>query len=401
MKHNPKEISPVANIDRSASLLLVPVAALPMLQAVLITPILEVIRDTNGHDAPSTFLLRVIVASPALTIVLLLPLIGRFADRFQRRDILIFGLALYAACGLSVYVLPRLEYMLLSRLFLGVALACLMTVTTALSGDLFKGRERDRILGLQYAASATVGLSFPVLAGLFALVDWRLAFLTYLLAALLIVPAARLPDRPITRIRDQVKFQDIALRPILGIFVLIGIGTTTLWLITIQLAFHLSEIGYTSPLVAGLALGAPCLSGIAIGMLYGRIKRKLTHQAIAASAYLLTAIGYGVISVTTNLPLISLGLLLAGAGFGLNQPNCNAWLLSVVATEYRARAAAGLTFAVCAGQIASPLIYQPMVAMAGSAASFRIMSGVCAAVAIVTLFAAARGTRTVPAIDER
>ena len=41
------------------------------------------------------------------------------------------------------------------------------------------------------------------------------------------------------------------LKPILAIYALIGFGTLTLWLLTIQLAFHLAEIGFGSPLLAG------------------------------------------------------------------------------------------------------------------------------------------------------
>jgi MFS family permease len=362
-----------------------------MLQAVLLTPILAIIRNSNSEQASATFLLRVTVAAPALTIVILLPFIGRLADRFQRRHILIFGLTLYAFCGVISYAWPRPEYIFVSRLFLGGALACLMTATTALTGDLFNTRERERILGLQYAASAAVGMCFPVLAGSLALVSWRLSFLVYLVAAVLIVPAARLPHRPVIASPPGSKASNFELRPTLGIYALIGLGTLTLWLLTIQLAFHLAEIGLVSPVFAGLALGTPCLTGILIGALYDRVRQWFAFRSIAALAFALMGIGYGVISISASMPLIVLGLLLAGFGFGLNQPNCSAWLLSLVATEFRGRAAAALTFAICAGQLASPFVYQPLVTIAGSAASFAIISGVCLTVAMAMLLPGTSG----------
>jgi MFS family permease len=323
------------------------VSTLPMLQAVSITPILAIVRNSYGEQPSATFLLRVIVAAPALTIVILLPFIGRLADRFQRRHILIFGLTLYAFCGVVIYAWPQPECIFVSRLFLGGALACLMTATTALTGDLFDTQERARILGLQYAASAAVGMCFPVLAGALALVNWRLTFMLYLVAAVLIVPAARLPDRPLTAPRPGCKASNFDLRPTLGICALIGFGILMLWLLTIQLAFHLAEIGLISPVFAGLALGTPCLTGILIGTLYERVRQLFAFRSIAAMAFALMGIGYGVISIAARVPLVVLGLLLAGFGFGLNQPNCSAWLLNVVATEFRDRAAAALTFAVC------------------------------------------------------
>ena len=377
-----------SNIRWNASALLVSVSTLPMLQAVLLTPILAVVRDSIGEQSSTTFWLRIIVAAPALTIVILLPFIGRLADRFQRRHILIFGLTLYAFCGVIIFASPRPEFIFVSRLLLGGALACLLTATTALTGDLFNAGERNRILGLQSAASAAVGMFFPVLAGSLALVDWRLTFLVYLVAAVFIVPAARLPDRPVMAPTPGSKAsEDFELRPILGICALIGLGTLALWLLTIQLAFHLKEIGLASPVFAGLALGAPCLTAVLIGTLYKRVRQQFAFRSIAALAFALVGIGYGVISIAASMPLVVVGLLFAGFGFGLNQPNCSAWLLSVVTTEFRGRAAAALTFAVCAGQLASPFVYQPLVAMAGSAASFAIMSGMSLMVATAVLLA--------------
>jgi MFS family permease len=373
-----------ANNGWNARALLVAVSTLPMLQAVLITPIMAIVRG-SGSEQLSTFLLRIIVAAPALTIVLVLPFLGGLADRFQRRHILIFGLALYACCGVIIFAWPRPEYILISRLFLGGSLACLMTATTALTGDLFDARERNKILGWQSAASAAVGMCFPIVAGSLALVNWRLTFLVYLVAAALIVPAARLPDRPLIAASPGTKAADFKLGPVLGIYALIGLGTLTLWLLTIQLAFHLAGIGLASPVFAGLALGTPCLTGILIAALYDRVRQSLAFRSIAALAFALMGIGYGVISIAANVPLIVLGLLLAGLGFGLNQPNCGAWLLSLVATEVRGRAAAGLTFAVCAGQLASPFVYQPLVTFTGSAASFAIISSMCLMLAMVVL----------------
>jgi MFS family permease len=366
--------------------LLVAVAALPMLQAVLITPIMPVIRDANGAQAFATFHLRVVLATPALAIVLLLPLIGRFADRVQRRQLLIFGLVLYALCGAAVYASPHLETMFVSRLFLGVALACLMTATTALTGDLFDGAERNRLLGFQSAGTTIVGMCVPVLAGLVALTEWRVNFLFYLVALLLVVPAMRLPGRTGV-IPASIELANFRVRSVLGILALMGFGTMTLWLVTIQLAFHLAEIGYSSPVVAGLALGTPCLSGVVLGVSYKSIKQRFSFGAIASLTFVLIAVGYSVIAAATNLPLLVFGLLLAGCGFGLNPPNCAGWLLTVVPAETRARAAASLTFAICAGQLTAPFVYQPMVAIAGSAASFSLMAASCLAVAATVLVA--------------
>ena len=122
---------------------------------------------------------------------------------------------------------------------------------------------------------------------------------------------------------------------------------------------------------AGMALGAPCLSGIMSGLLYPAVKRRLSILAIAVSAFALMGLGYALIAQANDVSVLMAGLLLAGFGFGLNQPNCAAWLLSVASAESRGQASASLTLATCIGQLASLLIYDPMVSVFGWRRHFR------------------------------
>jgi hypothetical protein len=102
-----------------------------------------------------------------------------------------------------------------------------------------------------------------------------LASVRNVIAATLIAPAAGLPDRQLTTPPPGAKASHFELRPVLGIYALIGFGTLTLWLLTIQLAFHLAGIGLASPVFAGVALGTPCLTGILIGTLFERVRQIL------------------------------------------------------------------------------------------------------------------------------
>jgi MFS family permease len=380
-------------LKSSAAAFLILLSTLPMLQGVLIAPLLAVIKETEGYRANQTFLLRLMMVAPALAIVLLIPFIGRFADRFARHHILILGLLLYGACGLAAFVSPSVEWTLVSRFLLGVPLALIMTITTASTGDIFSPTERNRLFGLQYLASTFIGMSVPALGGLIALVDWRLNFIVYLVALLFIAPAPVLRLLSPQERHEAEKAAKLDFRAVLGIFALAAVGTTVLWLLTLQLAFHLSEIGFSSPIYAGLALGAPCLTGMASGLMYPVLKRRLSPRWIAALAFILMGLGYGVIALATSVPALGMGLLLCGLGFGFNQPNCAAWLLSVAAADARGRAAAGLTFAVCLGQLLSPFVYDPLVSTFGSAATFALVAGLCVVIALLAYFT--------PSVDER
>jgi MFS family permease len=172
---------------------------------------------------------------------------------------------------------------------------------------------------------------------------------------------------------------------------LIASGTTALWLITLQLAFHLADNGLSSPAFAGLALGAPCLTGIGSGFVYPTIRDRLSLSAIAALAFAFMGVGYGLIAFATSVPGLFAGLLLAGVGFGLNQPNCAAWLLHVTSSDARGQASANLTMATCVGQLVSPIIYDPLVSAVGSRGAFGIVGLSCLGIATLTYFPAKAG----------
>jgi hypothetical protein len=177
-----------------------------------------------------------------------------------------------------------------------------MTATTALTGDLFDTQERARILGLQYAASAAVGMCFPVLAGALALVNWRLTFMLYLIAAVLIVPAARLPDRPLTAPRPGCKASNFDLRPTLGICALIGF-------------WDLDPLAFDNPTRFSSRGDRTHFSGVCWACIGHPVShghpnrdavraRETAFRSIAAMAFALMGIGYGVISIAARVPLV-------------------------------------------------------------------------------------------------
>ncbi|WP_062396129.1 MFS transporter [Methanogenium cariaci] len=96
-------------------------------------------------------MVTMIVTLPSLAIVLSGWCIGLICDRVGKTRLLIISLALFALFGSSGAYLSSLEMILLGRAFLGVAIAGIMTTTTALISTYYTGRERARVIGYQSA----------------------------------------------------------------------------------------------------------------------------------------------------------------------------------------------------------------------------------------------------------
>ncbi|WP_455383363.1 MFS transporter [Salinispira pacifica] len=102
---------------------------------------------------------------------------GRIADMVGRKRIFLVGMTMYMAttvlCALSTGVL----FLLIARLFQGVASAMLFGTSVAIVTSVFEPEERGRALGINVAATY-LGLSFGPVAGgaLVQFAGWRSIF---------------------------------------------------------------------------------------------------------------------------------------------------------------------------------------------------------------------------------
>jgi MFS family permease len=252
---------------------------------------------------------RLLLVAPTIAIILVAPWIGYFADRLHKGHLLSGGFLVYAACGIIAYLCSTLEQIILVRLVMGVSLAVVVTVSTVLVGDYFAGAEREMVLGRQNAGRGIVGALFPSSA---ALLRFRLAtiFLVNGLALALIVPAWRLPQSADAGRSSSTS--DFRYRTALLIYSLSFFRALVLYLLTLQIGFHLSEMGIRSPVWPGIALGIASLSAAACSLNYGRVRAWLSFAGAAGIAFSLMALGYGLIAISATGTAAFVGLVVAG-----------------------------------------------------------------------------------------
>lgn len=92
-------------------------------------------------------------------------------------------------------------------------------------------------------------------------------------------------------------------------------------------------------------------------------------------------VGYGLLSLATSYWLLLVGLVIAGAGFGLLMPNVNVWLVSFVPASVRGKFVGGLATSFLMGQFVSPLLMEPLVRTIGVGNSFGLVGGLLITVA--------------------
>jgi EmrB/QacA subfamily drug resistance transporter len=122
--------------------------------------------------------LQWIINAYLLPLSALLLLGGALGDRFGRRGILIFGVALFGAGSVLCTVAPDLSLLLGARALQGAGAALLLPNSLAILGATFSGEARGRAVGTWSAASAMSAAIGPVLGGwLIDAFGWRTIFL--------------------------------------------------------------------------------------------------------------------------------------------------------------------------------------------------------------------------------
>jgi len=161
------------------ALCLLGLAPLPLMATMILAPILpQLIAQFRGQPG-AAWLAPLILTLPGLCMVLFSPLIGYLGDRFGRRRLLMASLILYGLSGMAPMLLDDLHMILATRILVGASEGGVLTLSTALIGDYFKGVERDKWLGYQATMFAVAATVLIFVGGALGVLGWRAPFILY------------------------------------------------------------------------------------------------------------------------------------------------------------------------------------------------------------------------------
>jgi MFS family permease len=378
--------------SRGSTITLLFVSALTMMAATAISPALPAIEETFAATENAALLTRLLITVPALVIAFAAPMIGSLTDRYGRRRILMSAILLYGLTGMSGLVLETLQALLTGRALLGAAVAGIMTVSTALIGDLYAGPERDSFMGLQAAFTGVGGLMFMAAGGLLAEVSWRAPFAIYGLAFAILPFVIVFLGEPRRTGHSTIEEQpaDGPWLPAIALFLTASFNSVIFYLIPTQLPFHFRSLGVSSPGIVGLSIGVFNLSIAAASLGYGYVRTRFEILSVFGIGFGLMAVGYGIIAAAEAHPTVLAGLVVTGIGMSGIMPSLMAGAMVIAPPSARGRIAGGLTASIFLGQFLSPLVSQPWIKSFGYAATFRDMGILLAAASLAAAVVAAK-----------
>ncbi|MFC4403647.1 MFS transporter [Gracilibacillus xinjiangensis] len=113
-----------------------------------------------------------------------IPIVGYLSDRFSRKVIIIPSLILFGLGGLlagsaAAFFSNAYTWILVGRTIQGIGAAGTAPVAMALTGDLFKGGEQSRVLGIFEASNGLGKVLSPIIGALLGLIVWHSVFFAF------------------------------------------------------------------------------------------------------------------------------------------------------------------------------------------------------------------------------
>jgi MFS family permease len=350
-------------------------AVLAPFQAASISPAIPELLAYFADHPNAAYLARLVLVMPSIGIALFAPFAGAVIDRFGRRRFLMASITAYAVFGAAGGLMDSLEAILATRFMLGLAAGGTMTATVTLMGDYFDGPERQKFLGQRTAFVNFSAIAINLSGGMLAAIDWRVPFIVFLVAFVLVPLGLRsLPEPAVTaesRSGPRLRLADMPLAFIALVLVTTFVINIAFFFVPSQIPFYVRTLGYEGAQLGGVALAASSL-GIALGSLLYHPVRARVRQAASTfvPAALLVVGGFTIVASADTLPQLMPGLTLAGLGFGIVNVNAIVWLMEGTPPAIRGRVVGGVTAAMMLGHFCSPLVSQPIATAAGMPAIY-------------------------------
>ncbi|MHA1220226.1 MAG: MFS transporter, partial [Candidatus Heimdallarchaeota archaeon] len=169
-------------------------STLTVMAGAAISPAMHELTQFFSSVPNYQLLTQLVLTITALAIAISAPIMGLLVDKLGRKPLLITSEILYVVFGTTGFYFKYLPinptailYLILAgRVMLGISVAGIMTCTTTLIGDHYKGEKRDQVMGYQAAFMAFGGAVFIVIAGVIARFGWNYSFLVYLFSVILL-----------------------------------------------------------------------------------------------------------------------------------------------------------------------------------------------------------------------
>ncbi|WP_077211259.1 MFS transporter [Bacillus dakarensis] len=160
------------------------IGSIPLILVLGNSMLIPVLPKMKTELDVSQFKISLIISVFSIAAAISIPILGYLSDRFSRKAVIIPALILYGSGGLlagaaAAWFSNAYTWILAGRIMQGLGAAGTAPIAMALTGDLFKGGEQSKVLGLVEASNGFGKVISPIIGSLLALIFWYAAFFAF------------------------------------------------------------------------------------------------------------------------------------------------------------------------------------------------------------------------------
>ena len=295
------------------------VSAVTSLPGLAISPILEDL--SRIFPSASELEIQMLTSLPSLLIIPFVLLSGWLSQRGESLTLLAGGLAVFFASGVVCIFAKDIRLLIVASSIMGIGAGVAVPYSTGLVVRYFTGDSRVRQLGISSAVNNLSLVLATAVVGWIATRDWHMAFIVYLLPAVSMVMLLALRNAkaaPEPKESDQMRQTKISWMRLTGLSLLYFVITFTTLVITFYLSFLLEKYRFPqefSSVMISLFFLAIMLPGFALNTIIRRLRSMTIFVSLVS-----IVVGLLLVGTVPDIPLMTLGVVLTGVGYGVLQP---------------------------------------------------------------------------------
>ena len=318
----------------------------------MIIPVLPTIQRALGRSLLQVGLL---ITAFSLAAGLVIPFGGYLSDLHGRKVVMIPSLVVFGlgglVCGLGPLFFARQIYpvLLIGRVIQGIGAGGTYQVAMALAGDLFRSKERSKVLGMLEASNGLGKVVSPIIGAATMVLFWYAPFFLYPViawtSAILVWRLVREPKgtpskRPLGDfVRGLGRVFAKRGASILACFLAGALALFFLFGILSYYADVLEQRNHVEGVLRGLVIAIP----VAVMALTSYLSGTLMANRLSRVAKLSVLVGLGIVTtafcfmffVHRQVVLFTIAISLMGLGNGLLLPSINTMITSATASAER------------------------------------------------------------------
>ncbi len=342
---------------RSTPYLLIGIIALSLFTIMSGAAVAPALGEISNHFVgTSPFMIRMIISLPPVFVILTTYYFEFLTERVSVKMLLIIGLILYGGGGILGGAVDNIWILLFFRMIHGIGLGLIMPFSTSLIFHFFKKDSHMRFLGISSAMNNLGAIVAMLITGFLSYYSWRYSFIVYFIAfvELLLISVFFPGDFQLDKRKALKKKANDQTRPYL-----IGIFLTMLVFYSVPTNFSMITLKVSNINVGmiGFLMSLQTLSAFIVGLNYNFCHSLFKHSTEKVGVISMS-LGFVVLTMSNQMYLVTLGLIMIGISTGILIPYFNSTVLSRISKEDTTVTMAKMSMMFYLGQFLSPIMIE-------------------------------------------